>query len=346
MDKREWFFGESARMLGTSVDYVNANSSFICLKKAQNSLKTPKNPMTHSFYPNKGRIRVAGPDHKGIIATVTTHLFQNKINIEDIDQRILDGYLIMNMVVDLSDIPSSIEDLRKGLKDVGREIQMDVDLRLDRDRRTKNVALLVTKETHGLEAILRDIKKGVTKANPIVILSNRPDLKPLAKKYGIPFFHHASDVKKDHERFLIDKLSQYDVDLVVLARYMQILSPEFCFRYEGRIINIHPSLLPAFPGARPYHQAYDKGVEVVGVTAHFVTTDLDQGPIICQDSFRIDKTRHTLEKIITRGKDLEAKVLARAVKLYCDNRLTLRRGKVVDSRKLHVLEEKVREFYS
>jgi formyltetrahydrofolate deformylase len=291
------------------------------------------------------RIRVAGPDKKGIIATVTTHLFKNNINIEDIDQRILEGFLVMNMVVDLKDLAVSLASLKAGLEKVGQKIGMEITLRIEEARKSKNVAILVTREPHCLSTLLKEMNSGKIRGRPVLILANRPDLKPIAEKYKIPFFDYPSDKKKEHEQFVLKKLGEHDIDLIVLARYMQILSPEFCFRYEGKIVNIHPSLLPSFPGARAYSQAYHKGVEVVGVTAHFVTTDLDQGPIICQDAFKVDKTRDTVEAIAERGKKLEAAVLARAVKLYCEDRLVLRRGKVIDNRRLHEFEEKMKEFY-
>lgn len=292
------------------------------------------------------RIRVAGPDHKGIIAAVTTHLSKNSINIEDIDQRILDDFLVMNMVVDLKDMTPSLSGLRESLKKVGEKIKMEVTLQVEETRKIKNVALLVTREPHCLLTLLKDMKSGKIHGRPAVILANRPDLQGEAQRQGVPFYFTTADRKKDHEKFVLERLSEHEIDLIVLARYMQILSPEFCFRYEGKIINIHPSLLPSFPGARAYSQAYNKGVEVVGVTAHFVTTDLDQGPIICQDAFKVNKERDTVESIAERGKKLEAAVLTRAVKLFCEDRLALRRGKVIDNRRLHQFEEKVREFYS
>lgn len=291
------------------------------------------------------RIRVAGPDKKGIISTVTTHLYKNNLNIEDIDQRILEGFLVMNMVVDMSGLRVTLPAFREGLKTVGSRIDMEITVEPIERRKIKNVALLVTKEAHCLETLLKEMKSGKIQGRPIFILGNRNDLAPLVKKAKVPFFFFPSTNRQEQERKIIKKLGEEEIDLIVLARYMQILSPEFCFRYEGKIINIHPSLLPSFPGARAYTQAYHKGVEVVGVTSHFVTTDLDQGPIICQDAFKIDKTRDSLEEIIQRGKNLEARVLARAVKLFCNDRLALRRGKVIDSRNLHQFEEKVKEFY-
>ena len=251
----------------------------------------------------------------------------------------------VNMVVNLSDLPVPLKTFREGLKAAGAKVGMEATLQLEDQRRVKNVALLVTREPHALTTILKQMKEGQIKGKPAVVIGNRPDLQSVAKRFKVPFVCLPSEKKQEHESAVLAKLAEHDIDLIVLARYMQILSPNFCFRYEGKIINIHPSLLPSFPGARPYSQAYHKGVEVVGVTAHFVTTDLDQGPIICQDAFRIDKTRDTIEVIAERGKKLEAKVLARAVKLFCDNRLVLRRGKVIDNRRLHEFEDKMKEFY-
>lgn len=315
------------------------------LRSVEMLYKIHKNCAKNKLVKKIARVRVAGPDHKGIISTVTTHLSKNSINIEDIDQRILEGFLVMNMVIDLTESKPSLPALREGLKKVGQSIGMEIDLQLEETRKTKNIALLVTREPHCPTAILRAMRAGKIRGQPTLILSNLPDLKPLAKKFKAPFYSLASDNKKQHEQFILQKLSEHHIDLIVLARYMQILSPEFCFRYEGKIINIHPSLLPSFPGARAYSQAYHKGVEVIGVTSHFVTTDLDQGPIITQDAFKIDKTRDSLETIIEKGKQLEASVLAKAVKLYCEDRLSLRRGKVIDNRRLHAFEVKVKDFY-
>ena len=291
------------------------------------------------------RIRIAGPDRKGIIAAVTTYLFKSGCNIEDIDQRILDEILVMNMLVDTAALKSSVDGFVTGLKEAARKVGCDAQFQPVVARRIKKIALLVTREPQCSKKLIADCEKKIIKGEPSVILANRPDLEPLAKRHRIPFYWSPSDNKKNHELFILEKLNELDVDVIVLARYMQILSPEFCFRYEGKIINVHPSLLPSFPGARAYSQAFQKGVEVVGVTSHFVTTDLDQGPIICQDAFKVDKTRDTVESIAARGKTMEAAVLARAVKLFCEDRLSLRRGKVIDNQKIAALQKKTREFY-
>lgn len=291
------------------------------------------------------RIRVSGPDHKGIIAAVTTCLFHHHINIEDIDQRILEDFLVMNMLVDIADLKITIPQFREALKKIGKKIRMDVTLELLEHRKTKNVVLLVTKEDHCLTSLLKEMKSQKIKGHPIMVIGNRPDLQKVVEKQKIPFYYYPSSNKREHEDFILEKMSHHNVDLIVLARYMQILSPEFCFRNEGKIINIHPSLLPSFPGAKAYMQAFQKGVEYVGVTAHFVTTDLDQGPIISQEAFRIDKTRESLEDIIRKGQKAEALALCRAVKLFCHDRLALRRGKVFDNRYLCEVEKKTKEFY-
>lgn len=293
----------------------------------------------------KATIKIAGQDRKGIIATMTNFLFENQLNIEDIDQRILDNYLIMNMRVDLTALKESYNSFSKELKKVAKTVGCDAEFNPLLKKQTKNVALLVTREDHCLIDLLENFKKKKLKGLPSVIIGNHPDLKPIAKKYNIPFHHIPSEKKKVHESKMIKILQNHDIDLIVLARYMQIMSPEFCFRYEGKIINIHPSLLPAFPGPRSYHQAFNKGVEIVGVTAHFVTTDLDEGPIIAQDCFKVDRTCDTVEKYIDKGQKLEAKVLTKAVKMFLEDRLVLRRGKVLDNKALCQTAKQTKAFY-
>ncbi len=291
------------------------------------------------------RIRIAGRDKKGIIATITSYLYENGCNIEDIDQRILEGYLIMNMLVDFSALKTGLSRFLSGLDLVGREIGVETTFKPEEKKNIKNVALLVTKESHCLTYLLDQFKAKKLQGRPVVVIGNQSELKDVARRYGIPFYYVASEKKRQHEEEVLTLIKKFDCDLIVLARYMQILSPEFIFRHEGKIINIHPSLLPAFPGPRSYHQAFNKGVEVVGVTAHFVTTDLDEGPIIAQDCFKVDKTCDTVDTLLQRGRQLEAKVLGRAVKLFLEDRLVLRRGKVLDSKKDYCLTQTTKNFY-
>lgn len=291
------------------------------------------------------KIRIAGPDAKGIIATITRFAYINNCNIEDIDQRILEGYLIMNMKIDFSDLKIPLTDFIKNLKKTAAGIGMEATCQPLQARAIKNVAILVTRESHCLLDLLKNMRAKKLRGKPVVIIGNHPDLKGVAGRYKIPFYFVPANNRKEHENNVLKLLQKFAVDLVVLARYMQILSPEFIFKNEGKIINIHPSLLPAFPGPRSYHQAYNKGVEIVGVTAHFATTDLDEGPIITQGCFKVDKTRHTVDDFIKKGRDLEAKTLTRAVKLFLEDRLTLRRGKVFDNKKAYTLAEKTHDFY-
>ncbi|HUJ79427.1 MAG TPA: formyltetrahydrofolate deformylase [Nitrospiria bacterium] len=291
------------------------------------------------------RIRVAGPDHKGIIAAVTGYLSQSNLNIIDIDQRILDDYLVMNMVVDTRGLRGSLPAFLKGLQTVAGQIRMQISYTPPRPKGPKRIALLVTREPHCAEEILQRLRRGAIKAQAAVMIGNQADLRPLARRFHVPFVHFPSENKQWHEQQILNRLEREHVDLIVLARYMQILSPEFVFHHEGKIINIHPSLLPAFPGPRAYEQAFNKGVDYIGVTAHFVTAELDTGPIICQQAARINKSRATIPGLIRIGQQLERETLARAVTLFVNDRLVLRRGRVIDSRHEHEVQERAKEFY-
>jgi formyltetrahydrofolate deformylase len=189
------------------------------------------------------------------------------------------------------------------------------------------MAVFVTKEPHAASALLEAAARGNLRAKPVVVVGSRRDLAPLAKRHGLPFVHADWRDRAASERKVLAALDAHDVDFLVLARFMKILSPEFCWRWRNKILNVHPSLLPAFPGASAYRQAWEHGVRVVGVTAHFVTPDLDQGPIVCQDAFRL-KPGEPLASIVARGQKLESKVLLEAVRLYVSKRLDVHWGKV------------------
>jgi formyltetrahydrofolate deformylase len=270
-------------------------------------------------------ITVTGSDRTGIIAKTTTTLFENSVNIVTLDEKVINGIFSMVLAADVS--KSDFEKLKKDLRQVAKELELEIRANLHDTKEIKNLALLVTKEKHCLEEIVKNCKSGKIRAKPVVIIGNHPDLKQLAKKLKIPFCHVNKQNKPEREQKTIALLKRYNADFIVLARFMQILSPEFVARYEGRVINIHPSLLPAFPGARPYDQALEAGVEIVGVTAHFVTTDLDRGPVITQDAFRVSK-KDSIEKIRAKGQKLEAKVLAKACELYSKDKLYMQWGKV------------------
>jgi len=271
-------------------------------------------------------IVVVGGDDTGLIAEITSTLFERNINIEDLDQAVREGVFRMTMRVDTSEMIVKEETLRENLHDLGDDLGVDVQVRFPDDRETQQIAVLVTKESHCLEAIFEAWASGNLGADVEVVIGNHSDLQPLAEKYDVPFHDIGDEKGTPDEGELLDLLAEYDTDLVVLARYMRILSPDVVFRYEDRIINVHPSLLPAFPGASAYMQAIEEGVRIAGVTAHYVTTDLDQGPIITQRAFNVpdDATEEELQEI---GQPLEAEALLEAIDLHLNDEVTVHRGR-------------------
>jgi len=271
-------------------------------------------------------ITVVGEDDTGLIARVTTLLFERDINIEDLDQAVRDRIFRMTMTVDTAEMTCTQQELRQAMAELADELGVDIQVRFPADRETKTIAVLVTKESHCLEALFEAWADGELGADISVIIGNHDDLEPLADRYGVDFHDIGDESGSPDEEQLLELLEEYDTDLIVLARYMRILSPNVVFRYEDRIINVHPSLLPSFPGAEAYRQAREEGVRIAGVTAHYVTTDLDQGPIITQRAFNAppDASREELER---RGQPLEAQALLEAVRLHLDNAITVYHGR-------------------
>ncbi len=278
---------------------------------------------------NRAVISVIGHDQKGVVARVSTYLAGCSINIEDIEQRVMEGLFIMTMRVDLSEISINLDELILGLKKIGEEIRMDVSVRLLGRRDPKRVAILVSREPHCLEQLIEDRDHGRFNGELVVVLSNHEVLRPIAEAAKLPFYSFPSKDKAAHEAFLLEKLREYRADVVVLARYMQILTAAMVQRFPSRIINIHPSLLPYHPGPNAYKQAFEEGVRVSGCTAHFVTEQLDQGPVILQDVFHIRVGEDSLDEIRSRGQRLEAKVLSQAVQLFVNEQLVVKDKKVI-----------------
>jgi len=272
-------------------------------------------------------VTVVGVDRTGIVAAVTGLLFEHGANIEDIEQTVRDGVFRMTLLADCgfeagSSPVTDREAFREDLRETGDDLGVDVTVRFPGER-DDGVAVLVTKEDHCLRAVLEaDLGAPVR-----VVVGNHGDLRPVAEEYGVPFHDVGDDAGTPDEERLLDLLDEYDVDLVVLARYMRILSPDVVFRYAGRIVNVHPSLLPAFPGAQAYRQAVEAGVRVAGVTAHYVTTDLDQGPILTQRAFTVPPDA-TVEDLKERGQPLEAEALVAAARAHLAGDTTVRRGAV------------------
>jgi formyltetrahydrofolate deformylase len=275
-------------------------------------------------------VSVIGRDQKGVVARISTYLASANVNIEDIEQRVMEGLFIMTMLVDLSDCSATLDELVTGLQEITREIGMEVKVRLaGRPVDRRRVAVLVTKEPHCLEQLIRDRDAGKLAGDLVVVLSNHPTLEPIARAAGIPFDWSSSTDKSRHLDWLLERLLAVKPDLVVLARYMQILPAKVIERFPFRIVNIHPSLLPYHPGPNAYRQAWEEGVRVSGCTAHFVTEQLDAGPVILQDVFHIRVGEDALDEVKERGQLLEAKVLSKAVQLFLNDELVVKDRKVM-----------------
>ncbi|WP_432797832.1 formyltetrahydrofolate deformylase [Poriferisphaera sp. WC338] len=277
----------------------------------------------------KAVLNVIGRDQKGVVARFATFVAENQINILDIEQQVVNGEFIMDMLVDLAEMSLSLDELITKLLELGVEIDMQVRVTLHDQRRRKRVGVLVTKEAHCLEQMIADWKSSQYRGDIVCVLGNHPDLEPIATEAGLPFAYMSSKDKPAHFKWIQEQLKTHDVDLIALARYMQIVPEDMVQNFQHRIINIHPSLLPYFPGAKPYHQAWERGVRVTGCTAHFVTEDLDEGPTILQDVFHIDVGTDTAEDVREKGQLLEGAVLSNAVKMYLDEKLVVVDGKVV-----------------
>jgi len=270
-------------------------------------------------------ITVVGKDHEGVVAGFTNFIFQNGGNIEKINQNVVKGLFGMYLEASFTKKIDIVKFNREAER-LAKNLRMEVNIHYEATKR-KKVAVLVTKEAHCLQAILDARTKNQLKGEIAVVIGAENSLSSLAKKAKIPFvLVNATDQPKAEEK-IITIMKKFDVDLIVLARYMRVLSPNFVWRYPNRIINIHPSLLPAFPGAYAYVQAYERGAKIVGCTAHYVTEDLDQGPIIFQDAFAIDENE-TLESLKKKGQRLEARTLLEAVKMHLDGKLEVYWGKV------------------
>jgi formyltetrahydrofolate deformylase len=274
-------------------------------------------------------VSVLGKDQKGVVAQFATYMAERGINIEDIEQRVVRGFFLMDMLVDLKDLTCDLSEIITGLIALGTKLDMEVRVHLHGEKRKKKVAILVSKEPHCLRRLVDDFAQRRLNGKPVVILANHPDLKPLAETAGLAFEWLASDSPEAHFDWLLKRLQFHGADLVVLARYMRILPDRVVAAFRSKIINIHPSLLPYFPGAAPYKQAYESGVRVHGCTAHFVTEQLDEGPVVLQDVFHINVGVDSLDDVKEKGLSLEAEVLSRAIKLFLDEELVVVDGKVI-----------------
>lgn len=270
-------------------------------------------------------ITVVGKDREGIVATFTSFVFNKGGNIEKVNQNVIKGLFGMYLEASFTK-KINISEFDLEIQNLAKKEKMEVNTHHESNSE-KSIAVLVTKEAHCLETILDARINNSIKGKLSVIIGTEKTLEPLARKAKIPFYSIEELNQEKAEEKILDVCKKYDVDLIVLARYMRILTPNFVWRYPNRIINIHPSLLPAFPGAMAYAQAFERGTKIVGVTAHYVTENLDQGPIIFQDSFKVDPD-DSLENIKSKGQKLEADTLLRAVKMHLENKIDVRWRKV------------------
>ncbi|WP_462327348.1 formyltetrahydrofolate deformylase [Desulfobaculum sp.] len=279
----------------------------------------------------RARLLISCPDRPGIVSAVSSFLYSHGVNITELAQHSTDpegGDFFMRLEFQTPHMDVSAPVLEQAFSDVVGD-RFDMNWRLSYASPRPKTAILVSKFDHALLELLWMWKRGKLATDISLVISNHDDLRSAVEAFGIPF-HHVSvtkDNKDEAEQQILD-LMEGQADLVVLARYMQILSQRFVEHYPNRIINIHHSFLPAFAGADPYRQAYDKGVKVIGATAHYVVPELDAGPIIEQDVASVSH-RQSVEDLKDLGRDLERQVLARAVKWHLEDRILLYGNKTV-----------------
>ncbi|WP_338448860.1 formyltetrahydrofolate deformylase [Niallia oryzisoli] len=280
---------------------------------------------------NRGRLLINCPDQPGIVATVSKFLFDNGANIIESSQYSTNpegGNFFMRIEFECPDILSKKEVLRTQFQTVAEKFSMDWKLTFVYD--LKRTAIFVSKELHCLRELLWEWQNGDLLTEIALVVSNHEDSKAIVEALGIPFYYipASKENRAQVEAKQLELLKEFDIDLIILARYMQILTPSFVEAHPFKIINIHHSFLPAFIGARPYDRAYQRGVKIIGATSHYVTNDLDEGPIIEQDVLRVDH-REQIEDLKKSGRSIERSVLARAVKWHLEDRVIVHENKTI-----------------
>ncbi|HEY9724270.1 MAG TPA: formyltetrahydrofolate deformylase [Oscillatoriaceae cyanobacterium] len=272
--------------------------------------------------PLHATLLISAPDRRGLVAAISGFLSQHDANILDLSQHVARAHdrFFARAVFDMEGLAIAREEVGPAFAPVARRFGMDWDLTFS--DQVKRMAILVSKYDHCLYDLLIRHKAGELPVEIPFIASNHPDLEPVARFFGVPYHHLpvTPATKAQQEAELTRMLEAAQVDFVVMARYMQILSPTFLARFRHRVINIHHSFLPAFVGGKPYHQAYERGVKLIGATGHYATDDLDEGPIIEQDVVRVNHEDH-IDDLVRKGRDIERVVLARAVRLHAENRV-------------------------
>ena len=276
-------------------------------------------------------LTLSGPDRPGIVHAVTAFLVKHNLNIVDSSQfgdPTTQRFFMRMQFAPAGDEAFELEQLRTAFEPTAQSFSMDFQIHPTTQK--PRVLIMVSKIGHCLNDLLFRQSTGQLSIEVPLIISNHPDFAPLAATYNIPFHHLpvTADTKSQQETQVLDLAREHNIDLIVLARYMHVLSPTLCEAMSGRIINIHHSFLPSFKGAKPYHQAYDRGVKIIGATAHFVTSDLDEGPIIEQNVVRVNHGMSPKE-LTHAGSNVESNVLATAVKYVTERRVILNGHKTV-----------------
>ncbi len=273
---------------------------------------------------------ISCPDRKGIVREIAGFIAENDGNILHFDQHIdpQKGIFFARVEWDITGFRIPEGEIDAHFRPIAERFRMDYSLHFSEP--PQKVAVFVSKQGHCLYDLLQRFRSGELRGEIRLVVSNHPDLKPVADFFGVPYHHVPKnrETRESAEEEELALLEENGIDLIVLARYMQILSKRFVDRYRNKIINIHHSFLPAFPGAKPYHRAYERGVKIVGATSHYVTEILDEGPIIEQDIVRVSH-RDTPEDLIRKGKDIERIVLARAVKWHLEYKVLVYSNRTV-----------------
>ncbi len=281
--------------------------------------------------PQRAILLLSCPDTLGVVARISHFIFERRGNIINLDQHVdtEDKMFFMRVEWSMENFTIPSEDLREAFAPLAKEFKADWHIELIGNKKPR-VAIFVSKYSHCLLDLLWRKEANELEYDIPVIISNHPDLSSIAATHNIPFEVIAinKENKAEQEKKEIELLKKLKVDLIVLARYMQILTDNFVTEFPNRIINIHHSFLPAFIGSNPYKQAQDRGVKIIGATSHYATADLDEGPIIQQDIARISH-RDSLDDLICKGRDLERVVLARAVKLHLEHRILVHGRKTI-----------------
>lgn len=280
---------------------------------------------------NRGRLLIKCPDKSGIVSVISKFLFDHEANIIESSQYSSDpegGMFFIRIEFHCDDLMKKSEQMEQDFKEIAAAHAMDYHFAYGNER--KRTAIYVSKEPYCLMELLWEWQNGDLETDIVVVISNHEDARHMVEALGIPFHYIPAnkDIRKQVEAEQIRLMEEYDIDLLILARYMQILTPEFVDHFPNRIINIHHSFLPAFIGAKPYERAFNRGVKIIGATSHYVTNDLDEGPIIEQDIERVDH-RDDVVELKKIGRQIERRVLAKAVKWHLEDRIIVEDNKTI-----------------